>query len=91
MLYYIHYMTPLITHAVSRGIIMSRGASGRIVIEIDPAVKQRLYSVLALEGKTLKQWFLYRVDEYLQRVNQPQLLFDHTAPEKPNSDGKESG
>jgi len=91
MLYYIHYMTPLIAHADLRGIFMSRGASGRIVIEIDPAVKQRLYSVLALEGKTLKQWFLYCVDEYLQRVNQPQLPFDHPAPEKPNSDGKESG
>jgi hypothetical protein len=34
-----------------------KGNSGRIVIEVDPDLKRRLHSALALENMTLKQWF----------------------------------
>ena len=34
------------------------GESGRIVIDVSPALKRRLYSVLSLSGSTLKDWFL---------------------------------
>lgn len=37
---------------------MARGESGRIVIEVEPEVKRRLYAALALSGSTLKHWFL---------------------------------
>ncbi len=45
---------------------MSIGNSGRIVIEVEPEIKRQLYSALAREGKTLKDWFLLHVDQYLQ-------------------------
>ena len=45
---------------------MSRGLSGRLVIEIDPQMKRRLYSALAAEGVTLKSWFLSATNEYLR-------------------------
>lgn len=37
---------------------MAKGSSGRIVLEIDPSLKKQLYSLLALENLTLKEWFL---------------------------------
>lgn len=45
---------------------MSIGNSGRIVIEVEPEIKRQLYSALAREGKTLKEWFLLHADQYLQ-------------------------
>jgi hypothetical protein len=52
---------------------MPIGQSGRIVIEIDPELKQELYSSLEDEGLTLKQWFLDRVTEHLRGRNQLSL------------------
>jgi DNA (cytosine-5)-methyltransferase 1 len=37
---------------------MPRGKSGRIVLDIDPAAKRHIYAALALDGRTLKDWFL---------------------------------
>lgn len=42
---------------------MSIGTSGRVVIEIDPALKRELHSVLARRGVTLKDWFLSNADD----------------------------
>jgi hypothetical protein len=42
------------------------GLSGRIVLEIDPIRKRELYSALAKDGMTLKDWFLGRADLYLR-------------------------
>lgn len=36
---------------------MSIGPSGRVVVEIDPELKRKLYSELAIRGVTLKEWF----------------------------------
>ncbi len=44
---------------------MSIGQSGRIVIEIDPDLKKRLYSTLAMDGTSLKEWFLTNVGIYV--------------------------
>lgn len=52
---------------------MSIGSSGRIVIEIEPDVKRQLYSVLARDGLTLKDWFLREARIYLENPNQLQL------------------
>lgn len=54
---------------------MSRGNSGKIVLEIDPALKDKLYIALANEKLTLKDWFLKQCNEYLDNVSQPKLSF----------------
>lgn len=54
---------------------MPVGRSGRIVIEIDPELKQELYAALEGEDVTLKQWFLDRVEEYLRDRGQLPLPF----------------
>lgn len=54
---------------------MARGESGRIVLEIDPSQKEDLYSALAKDGLTLKDWFLRQATQYLCDKDQL-LLFD---------------
>ena len=49
---------------------MSIGSSGRIVIEVEPEIKRHLYSALAREGMTLKEWFLREAQTYLASANQ---------------------
>lgn len=53
---------------------MSRGKSGRIVIEVDPKEKHRLYEALAREGITLKNWFLRVANDYCEQQVQPRLF-----------------
>lgn len=53
---------------------VSVGKSGRIVIEVEPKIKQELYEVLGKEGKSLKAWFLENAEEFLSDKGQPQLL-----------------
>ncbi len=55
---------------------MSKGTSGRVVLEIDPQLKQQLYAALDEEGLTLKEWFLRRVDVYLSEGKQLRLAFE---------------
>ena len=54
---------------------MARGKSGRIVIEVDPILKHRLYVAVTEEGKTLKDWFLACATEYLRDRRQLRLPF----------------
>ncbi len=44
---------------------MARGSSGRIVIEVSPDLKRQLYSALAVENQTLKDWFVEAAGNYL--------------------------
>jgi hypothetical protein len=53
---------------------MPVGYSGRVVLEVEPLLKRRLYSTLALEHKTLKDWFIEKAEEYLQSQQQPSLF-----------------
>jgi len=57
-------------------VIMARGDSGRIVVEIDPNLKDELYTQLKRNGYTLKDWFLDAVDGYLQTADQLDLDLD---------------
>jgi hypothetical protein len=62
------------------------GRSGRVVLEIDPEVKRRLYGKLAHEGRTLKAWFLERAEAYLAGDSSVQLelrqVNDATEPKR---------
>ncbi len=53
---------------------MSVGKSGRIVLEVEPELKQRLYSTLALERKTLKEWFILTAAEHIRSQQQPSIF-----------------
>lgn len=44
---------------------LSRGKSGRIVIEIDPKTKRALYLALEQDQKTLKDWFLESANQFI--------------------------
>jgi hypothetical protein len=68
-----------------KGAAMPRGTSGRIVVEIDPALKRRLYSVLAEKGFTLKGWFVSAANELVDQHRQPRLSLN--LPKKTREDG----
>ncbi|WP_338456837.1 hypothetical protein [uncultured Alteromonas sp.] len=36
---------------------MAVGTSGRIIIDLDPNMKKKIYQKLKSEGLTMKQWF----------------------------------
>jgi DNA (cytosine-5)-methyltransferase 1 len=40
------------------------GESGRIVIDVPPELKRRVYSALSLSGSTLKEWFLQSAEAF---------------------------
>jgi len=46
---------------------MARGQSGRLVLEIDPALKRQLHARVAADGRTLKDWFLEQAELYLRQ------------------------
>ena len=46
---------------------MPTSRTGRIVVELDPKQKRKLYSALAMENKTLKEWLVEQVNTYLAR------------------------
>jgi len=58
---------------------MAKGSSGRIVIEIDPELKQELYHALGEEGINMKQWFLGNAGQYLEERTQPSFPFVSSA------------
>lgn len=62
---------------------MAIGESGRIVLEIDPELKRKLYSVLALENKTLKEWFIGIAVQHIDTQQQPSLFGSATENKQP--------
>ena len=65
---------------------MPVGKSGRIVIEIDPALKQTLYESLREDDSCMKDWFLRNVDDYLAGKDQLQLdLLNQRSTENDNA------
>jgi len=67
------------------GTVMSIGKSGRIVIEVEPDIKQELYEVLGKEGKSLKAWFLENAQSFLADKGQGSLsLIQETEKEIDN-------
>ncbi|MEP6389219.1 MAG: hypothetical protein ABJ056_04765 [Halioglobus sp.] len=57
---------------------MSIGNSGRIVIEIEPDLKQELHAALKQEGLNLKTWFLENATEFLADRGQLNLGLEVT-------------
>ena len=53
---------------------MAIGESGRIVLEVEPELKRKLYSSLALENKTLKHWFILMAESYIESQHQSDLF-----------------
>lgn len=53
---------------------MAQGPSGRMVVEIQPDLKRRLYAELTQEGLTFKEWLTGQVERYIADRSQP-LLF----------------
>lgn len=49
------------------------GESGRIVIDVQPELKRRLYASLSLSGSTLKDWFMQVAEDFCQDRGQPQV------------------
>lgn len=62
---------------------MAIGESGRIVLEIDPELKRRLYATLVLENKTLKEWFITLAVQHIDTQQQPSLFGSATEKERP--------
>jgi hypothetical protein len=52
---------------VERVIFLARGKSGRIVLEVDPTLKRKLYLALEQNQTTLKDWFLESADIYINK------------------------
>jgi hypothetical protein len=44
---------------------MAVGKSHRIVIEVDPALKEQIYIALRARGLTLKDWFTHQIMQEL--------------------------
>lgn len=53
---------------------MPRGASGRVVVELDQSLKRQLYSVLAEEGLTLKEWVTREAERHIREYREPSLF-----------------
>ena len=43
-------------------------------MDMDPSLKRRLYSVLALDNLTLKEWFIRSAARYVEEKSEPSLL-----------------
>lgn len=68
---------------------MARGQSGRIVLEVDPELKNELYSAISKKGMTLKDWFVGTAEQYIKyQVSEKQLTFDFlsTSSQKDNKE-----
>lgn len=65
-----HYVTYVMLH----GGAMPKGKSGRVVLEIDPVLKQELYKALSTEDRTLKDWFLANAQIFIESRTQPGLF-----------------
>jgi hypothetical protein len=48
--------------------------SGRLVVDIDPALKLALHAALAADGQSLKDWLVKQAREYVTTQSQPSLF-----------------
>lgn len=65
---------------------MARGPSGKLVIELDPTLKDALYTRLAAEKKTVKEWVIEAARNYLrgqQVLPLPAPASDYPSAEPP--------
>jgi hypothetical protein len=70
-------------------VAMARGQSGRIVLEVEPELKNELYSAISKKGMTLKDWFVDTAEQYINnQVSEKQLTFDFLSTSSQNDDKK---
>src|ERR1019366_7087026 len=50
------------------------GDSGRVVVDVEPELKRRLYAALSLSGSTLKDWFVKVASQHCEEQQQPSFL-----------------
>ena len=68
---------------------MGRGRSGRMVVELEPELKDDLYIALSIDRLTFKDWLTAQAHRYVSERRQPSLLTmaepspPTYAPEKP--------
>jgi len=53
---------------------MARGPSGKLVVDIDPTLKDALHAKLAAEKKTVRQWVAARAAEYVAAGDGPSYV-----------------
>jgi hypothetical protein len=53
---------------------MSRGPSGRLVVELEQDLKHQLYIALSLDRLTFKDWLVTQVERYIAEQRQPTLF-----------------
>lgn len=58
---------------------MSIGDSGRVVIEVETALKHGLHKVLKEDGLSMKEWFIRNAEAYLAMKGQLTLEIDGPA------------
>jgi hypothetical protein len=54
---------------------MAVGHSGRLVFEVEPALKRELHARVATEGRTLKDWLIEQAEQHLRQPVQEPLPF----------------
>ena len=62
---------------------MARGSSGRVVLVVEPELKQELYVELARRGLTLKAWFIDQATRFLETSRQPSLFTEDIDSHRP--------
>ena len=70
---------------------MAHGKSGKIIIEVDPAFKERIYATLKEQGSTMKDWFLSQAVELCDEHRQPSLQLVAEEPAAYSSDNPSQG
>lgn len=68
---------------------MARGESGRIVIEVEPELKRRLYATLAISGSSLKDWFVASASKFCDDALQADLFSADSPTVKRTTQGGE--
>lgn len=63
---------------------MAIGNSGRIVVVLEPELKQELYAALHDDGLTLKEWFQRNLGSYLSNRGQLPLVFSDQPESRTN-------
>ena len=53
---------------------MARGKSGRVVLEIDPDLKRKLYATLENQQQTMKDWFVREAEGLIYGEKQISFL-----------------
>ena len=59
---------------------MARGKSGRVVLEIDPELKQQLYYALESNRQTMKEWFVREANAMIYGHKQQSLFSQFDEP-----------